>query len=105
MSIDVFNSAYNDLAEYIEGVRAQYDYLPLNTVRSGLTVQLLSELSSSMAIRHLNYLMESLNDSVAHTITSLGNNDTRDRFDPKDFKIIPFTVCDLLRAKCSGKFN
>lgn len=70
-------------------VANQLLYLSPNEVRKTLPSYVVSEVVMSTAINSLNQLIRLTNDRIALAYS--------------EYEMIPFTVSDLLRCKCSGK--
>jgi hypothetical protein len=95
------DSAYRGLFDYIAERKSQFNYLPDGIIRSGMTVNLLSSLTYDIAVLYLNRLITFLyqmHQNVYEKMSLSGSN----RFLQIDEELLPFTVSDLLRAKCSG---
>ena len=59
--MDILDSAYCDLAEYIRLRRGEFNYLPQSTLESGMTVYVLEEITSTVAVLVLNKLISFFN--------------------------------------------
>jgi hypothetical protein len=73
--------------------------LPERTVRSGMTVSLLSTLTYDVAVDYLQKLISFIYEMRQQTLrdTHLASR----QFLRLDVALIPFSVSDILRAKCS----
>lgn len=81
----IFNSTFFSIPEYIDSHRESLDYLPINSIRAGLTVNLLSEIYSDMAVQLLNKMIGFLNERIQYSHeTSLGTVAESQKFNLED---------------------
>ena len=99
----VLDSIFYYLPEYIEAHRKDFDFLPSKIVESGLTVSLGSAMTSDtvplLLNNQLGYLFQTLKRAFP-----LSSNLIDKQVVPF-LEFVPFSVMDLLRAKCSGTLD
>ena len=94
------SSAFNSLPDYIKHYRSKFEFLPEDIYKSGMTVNLMSTLTSDVVVIALKKLMTFLYKMHQKTIEKVGS--AAFRLLNLDRELLPFTVYDLLRAKFSG---
>lgn len=95
----IMDSAFNSLYDYVKHHRSQFNYLPESTVTSGMTVNLMSGLACEVAVLYLDKLIGFFYSMHKKCIKRIGKEGLN--FVRLDRELLSFSVCDLLRARCS----
>lgn len=93
------DSAFNSLHDYVLYHRPQFNYLPETTVSCGMTVNLMSALTCDIAVLYIEKLIGFFYEMHRLCMKKIGEQGLG--ILKLDRELLPFSVCDLLRARCS----
>jgi hypothetical protein len=70
---DGLNSVFHNLTTYVRAHQDQFDFLPDNTIKTGMTVNLAHAMTTETAVIYINRMLGLLYDALQRTFPK-GNN-------------------------------